>query len=72
MNRRFVVEALINGEGFVVVDRTWREPMIGPYARRERAQARADVFEADPSQVPPASHPAWCRVVEAHSREDCK
>lgn len=50
---RFVVDALINGEGFVIVDRWWKEPMIGPYSKRQRAETRAAEFEADPSKVPP-------------------
>lgn len=54
---RFVVDRLINGEGYVIVDRTWREPMIGPYpltrAGRRTAERRAADFNEDPSTIPP-------------------
>jgi hypothetical protein len=53
---RFEVRALLSGEGYVIVDTTWKVPMIGPYpmsgAGRKRAVARAAEFEADPSKVP--------------------
>jgi len=51
---RFEVRALINGEGWVIVDTEWQYPMIGPYPKHRRALAneRAAVFEADPTQVP--------------------
>lgn len=50
---RFEVWPLISGEGFVIVDRQYRVPMIGPYPSgakgRRRAESRAAQFEADPS-----------------------
>lgn len=57
MTARFEVRALINGEGWVIVDTAWEHPMIGPYPRAAHgkllAMSRAAEFEADPSSVPP-------------------
>ena len=49
---RFEVRALINGEGYVIVDTSWEFPMIGPYQKsskgRRQAEDRAAEFEVDP------------------------
>lgn len=57
---RFVVDSLISGEGYVVVDRWWIERMIGPYANskngRETAESRCAAFNADYGL---AKEPVW-------------
>jgi len=44
---RFVVDSLINGEGFVIVDRWWLNPMIGPYRVKADALRRCAEVERD-------------------------
>jgi hypothetical protein len=37
---RYEVRKLINGVGYVVVDTTWKEKMMGPFINKQDAEKR--------------------------------
>lgn len=47
----------------------WQQQCDEPGCKKETTSGW---LETVPTNIPATYHPTWCRVVEAHSREDCK